>query len=102
MKAIIQSVCAVIIALVCVQPVHADVDTQEFTFMAVHAFATGYVDLEIRASCLIQTTAENRKYVANETECRESLNELQAVLSDGEGLEDQIAQLTRFRAQYGI
>jgi hypothetical protein len=95
---------AMIIAITCAQPVTANetVDGRELAQVMGQALATGYVDAEIQRSCLIQTTTENRDYVANEAECRESLSELQSVLSEGEGLKDQIDQVKRFRAQYGI
>ncbi|ROQ48622.1 hypothetical protein EDB94_0256 [Marinobacter sp. 3-2] len=77
-------------------------DGREIAQAMKEGFANGYVDAEIRSSCLIQTTAENREYVANEEGCRESLIKLQGVLSEGGGLADQIDQVKRFRAQYGI
>ena len=92
------------IALASTQPVTANeaVDVREMPQAIRQALATGIVDAEIQRSCLIQTMAENREYVANEAECRESLNELQAALSEGEGLDDQILQVKRFRMQYDI
>lgn len=92
------------VALASTQPVTANeaVDVREMPQAIRQALATGIVDAEIQRSCLIQTTAENREYVANEAACRESLNELQAALSEGEGLDDQILQVKRFRMQYGI
>ncbi|RCW64071.1 hypothetical protein DET61_116112 [Marinobacter nauticus] len=92
------------VALVCALPVSADetVNSRETVQAMLQDFATGYVDAEIQSSCLIQTTTENREYVANEAECRESLIELHSVLSESEGLDNQIDQVKRFRAQYGI
>lgn len=104
MQVSFKAIGAIIIALVCAPPVGAKetVDGRELAQVIGLALATGYVDAEIRRSCLIQITADNRKYVANEAECRKSLSELQSVLSEGEGLADQIDQVNRFRAQYGI
>lgn len=92
------------VAFLCILPVNADetFDGREIAQAMKEGFATGYVDAEIRSSCLIQNTADNREHVANEAECRESLIELQRVLSEDQGLDDQIEQVKRFRTQYGI
>lgn len=94
----------IILAVVCAQSVSAKdtVDRRDIAQSMGQAFATGYVDAEIQRSCLIQATADNREYVANKAECRESLSELQSVLSENEGMADQIDQVKRFRTQYGI
>ena len=78
------------------------IDGREIAKAMKQGFASGYVNAEIQSSCLIQITTEDREYVANEAECRESLNALESVLSEGEGLADQIDQVKRFRTQYGI
>lgn len=95
---------AIILAVVCAQSVSASetVDRPEIAQVMGRALATGYVDAEIQASCLIQATADNREYVANKAECRESLSELQSLLSENEGMADQIDQVKRFRTKYGI
>lgn len=92
------------VALLCVIPVSASetIDGREIAQAMKQGFATGYVDAEIRSSCLIQVTTDDREYVANEAECRESLIELQSVLSEGEDLTDQLDQVRRFRSEYGI
>lgn len=99
-----KTVVATFIAISCIQSVAANEATErrEFSQLATQAFATGYVDAEIRSYCLIQTTADNREYVANEEECRDALDELLSELSEGESLKDQIARIKSFRAQYGI
>ena len=99
-----KAVVALFVAISCVQPVAANeaIDSREFAQLAMQAFVTGYVDAEIQGSCLIQRTAENREYVANEEECRDALVELLSELSKGENLENQIAQVNSFREQYGI
>lgn len=99
-----KAIVAMIVAMTCAHSVTASetVDYGDLAQVMGQAFATGYVDAEIRRSCLIQTTAENREYVANKVECRESLSEVESVLSEGEGLADQNDQVKRFRAQYGI
>lgn len=91
-------------ALASTQSVTANetVDSRELAQVIGQAFATGFVDNEIQRSCLIQATAENREYVANETDCRASLSELENALTEAEGLADQIDQVKRFRTQYGI
>lgn len=95
---------AVILAVVCAQTVSAKetVDRGDIAQVMGQALATGYVDAEIQRSCLIRATADNSEYVANKAECRESLSELQSVLSENEGMADQIDQVKRFRTQYGI
>ena len=102
-----KAVVAMFVATTCVQPVAADNAVgsrvfSQFATQAWQAFATGLVDAEIQRSCFIQTTVENRIHVANEAECREALDELLTALSEGEYLEDQVAQIKNFRAQYGI
>lgn len=99
-----KAVVATFVAVTCVQSVAANeaVESREFAQFATQALATGYVDAEIRSSCHIQTMADNREYVANKEECRDALDELLSELSEGESLEDQIAQIKSFRAQYGI
>lgn len=91
-------------ALASTQPVTANdtVDGRELAQVIGQALATGFVDAEIQRSCLIQTTAENREYVANETDCRASLSELENALPEAGGLADQIDEVKRFRTQYGI
>jgi len=104
MKIDFKVVLAMFVALSCAQSVTANetADGRELAKVIGQALATGYVDAEIRRSCLIQITADNREYVANKAECRKSLSELQSMLSEGEGLADQFDQVNRFRAQYGI
>lgn len=104
MKIDFKVVLAMFVALSCAQSVTANetADGRELAKVIGQALATGYVDAEIRSSCLIQVTTDDREYVANEAECRESLIELQSVLSEGEGRTDQLDQVRRFRSQYGI
>ena len=104
MQVSFKAIALVMASLASIQLVTAGeaINARELTEGIGQAFASGYIDAEIRSSCLIQTTAENREYVANEAECRDALNELLRVLSEGESLNDQIAQVKRFRAQYGI
>jgi hypothetical protein len=94
----------VAVAFLCVLPVNAgeNIRSREIAQGMIEAFAAGYVDAEIRSSCLIQTTADNREYVVNEIECLESLTELESVLSEIDGQEEQLNQVRRFRSQQGI
>lgn len=104
MQVSFKTIGAIIIALVCSPPVGAKeaVDGRELAQVIGQALATGIVDAEIGRSCLIQITADNREYVANEADCRASLSELENALSEAEGLADQVDQVKRFRMQYGI
>ena len=104
MQVCFKAIGAIILAVVCAQSVSAKetINRRDIAQVMGQAFATGYVDAEIQRSCLMQVTADNREYVANKAECRESLSELQTVLSKNEGMADQMDQVKRFRTQYGI
>ncbi|WP_138438090.1 hypothetical protein [Marinobacter shengliensis] len=103
MQMVFKAFILMMVALSSAQPVTANenVYSRDMPEDIFQALATGIVDAEIQQRCVIQATAENREYVANETECRTSLGELENALSK-EGWPHQIKQVKRFRAHYGI
>lgn len=79
-----------------------DVDGGEWIKSVGQGIATGFIDAHIDGSCLIQTANDNREYVANETECRQSLDELEGLISETGGQAGQLDRLLDFREHYGI